>query len=270
MAQISVQQSHSILESTGYSWIQMVADTIKRFEDKPANNLFTSVQPCVIKGCQSIVYEKSLHEREPTLFHYLQNFTLYNQMKLIEDRRTDRATVVKERRKNWAPLVALGAGMMLKGTQFKSAELVPSTPHVLRSQEINLNARELINTAAVVRSFGRMSELTSNGILIPHQKRGMTINYYEYEVDAAKPSGKTASTVFSYFEGKSFHALAHLSGDQICLNTLIAGGPFGAPRLWGPVNRIARDPVQLHYMKGRGGMDGFGVFNVAYYLEYAE
>ena len=247
-----------------YSWIQMVADTIQRFSTEPSDNFHTMVQPCVIKGHMSVVYERNLHETQPLLFAYLQNFTIFNDMKLIEDRRKDRAHVIRERRQQWAPVVALGAGMMLRNTHRVGDELVPSTPHILRSGEKDRHARDIIEIAAQVRALGTFSKLESNSMLTPNLKRRYAINYYEHQIQE-----REAERVYSYFEGKNFHAVGYLSGDQICLNTLVAGGPYNAPRLWGPIQRMARDPVQLQYMRGRGGMDGFGIFKAVYYLEYA-
>ena len=248
-----------------YSWIQMVADTIQRFSTAPRDNFYTMVQPCVIKGHMSVVYARNLHETQPILFAYLQNFTVFNDMKLVEDRRVDRAEVINERRQQWAPVVALGAGMMLRNTRKTGDELVPSTPHILRSGERDRPARNIIEIAAQVRGLGVYSKLESNSMLTPNLKRRYAINYYEHQIQEDR-----GARVYSYFEGKNFHALGFLSGDQICLNTLVAGGPFNAPRLWGPIQRMARDPVQLHYMRGRGGMDGFGIFKAVYYLEYAK
>lgn len=263
MASATLQKILAPIVGARYSWIQMVADTLQRFSTAPEDNLFTMVQPCVIKGCPAVVFERDLHNKEPILFKYLQSFAVFNEMKLIEDRRADRAEVVMERRQQWAPVVALGAGMMLRNSQHLGGELVPSTPHVLHSGEAGRSAREVIQLAARLRGAGRLSELESNSMMTPNRKRSYVVNYYEQEIEE-----RGSHRVFSYFEGNNFHALGYLSGDQICLHTLVAGGPFNGPRLWGPIQRMARDPVQLHYMKGRGGLDGFGVFQAVYYLEY--
>ncbi|MEM7292145.1 MAG: DUF3579 domain-containing protein [Pseudomonadota bacterium] len=264
MSSAAAREEQPIAASGNYSWIQMVSDTIARFDQDPNQRMHSWIQPCVIKAMPSVVHEKNLHESCSTIFHYLQNFAFCNDLKLVEDRRSDRIEVTTDRRQAWAPVVALGAGMMLQKTQFSANSLVPSTPHELRSGEPELDAVSLINLAAKIRTHGEHQSLTSNGMLIPNASDDYLIGHY-----------RNRTTLFnqdrdvSYFEGKSFHAVGYASGDQVVLNVLVGGGPFNAPRLWGPVQRMARDPVQLHYLQGRGGRDGFGIFNVAYYLEYA-
>ncbi|MEM7207676.1 MAG: DUF3579 domain-containing protein [Pseudomonadota bacterium] len=248
--------------NNSYSWIQMVADTVARFDDAPENRMTTWSQPCVIKGSPSVVYARGLHESCSTLFHYLQNFAFCNDLKLVEDRRVDRMKVTNDRRKSWAPVVALGAGMMLRDTPFDGASLIPSTPHELRSGEPELSAPELIALAAEVRVSGSYQELASNGMLIPKNSTDYSIAHYHAETEML---GQRRPV--SYFEGKTFHAVGYRSGDQVVLQVLVGGGPFSAPRLWGPVQRMARDPVELHYLQGLDGRDGFGIFKVTYYLD---
>ncbi len=240
----------------------MIADIIEQSCDMPGNKLYTSVQPSIIRSKPSVVYEKNLHESCPILFHFIQNFAYCNDLILVEDRRTDRVEVNWNRRRSWAPMVALGAGMMLQSMQCESASLVPSTPHELRSGEAELEADEVIDLSARVRDQGRFTELESNAMLIPVTSNRSLISHYELELEF-----RGGRRPFSYFEGESFHALGYLSGDQIVLDVLVGGGPFVAPGLWGSVQHMARDPVQLQYMPGSGGNYRFGVFKVTYYLE---
>ena len=264
MPQTSALKQTDAAVTPQYSWIQMVADTISRFGTEPGSQLSTFIQPCVIRGEPSIVHEKNLHESCSTLYHYLQNFAFCNELKLVEDRRTDRIEVVRDRRQSWAPIIALGAGMMLRETNLAVSDLAPSTPHELRSGEPDLSPHDMISLAAGARSAGSHTELGSNGMLIPNNLGSYTIDHHQSETELF---GVTRSV--SYFEGKNFHALGYHSGDQIVLNVLVGGGPFSGPRLWGPVQRMARDPVQLHYFAGNEGRDGFGVCSVAYYLDSA-
>ena len=262
MGNISVKQDFLIDPQPGYSWIQLVSDTIERFGGGSEGQLHTDVQPCVIKGIPSVIYEKNLHESSSVLFHFVQNFASCNKLNLVEDQRSDRVEISHDRRQNWAPLVALGAGMMLRETRYKSASLVPSIPHELRSGEPAMEASEVVNLSARIRSEGLFTELESKGLLIANNCRRYSIRHYHMELNF-----RGGRREFSYFEGKIFHALGHLSGDQIVLNVLVGGGPFNAPRLWGPVERMARDPVNLHFLRGHGSRDGFGVFQVIYYLD---
>ena len=62
MGYISVKQDFPIDPQPGYSWIQLVSDTIERFGSGSEGKLHTDVQPCVIKGIPSVIYEKNLHE----------------------------------------------------------------------------------------------------------------------------------------------------------------------------------------------------------------
>ena len=89
------------------------------------------------------------------------------------------------------------------------------------------------------------------------------VNCYEYFLGI---NGQ--SRVVNYFEGKSFYALGYLSGDQLCLQILVAGGADSAPKLWGAIQRMTRDPLQFHYLPGGNNQQGFGIFKSVYYLEY--
>ncbi len=262
MGNTTVKQDFPIGQQPGYSWIQLVSDTIERFGRGSDGKLYTDVQPCVIKGFPSVIYEKNLQESSSTLFHFVQNFATCNNLKLVEDQRVDRLEVSRDRRQNWAPLIALGAGMILQETKYKTAGLAPSVPHELRSGEPVMDASEVVNLCARIRGEGMFTELESKSLLIAKNCRPCSIRHYHMELDFH--GGRRE---FNYFEGKVFHALGHLSGDQIVLNVLVGGGPFNAPCLWGPVERMARDPVRLHFMPGHGSRDGFGIFQVTYYLD---
>ena len=72
---------------------------------------------------------------------------------------------------------------------------------------------------------------------------------------------------YHYFEGAGFHALGYVCGEQFVLEVLAGGGPFNSSRLWGPLQRMSKDAVEVHLFMGIGATSGFGILNTSYYLD---
>jgi|GEM_PF-6468705 len=256
------KSAHSATTAASYSWIQMVADTLQRYRPDADNHLQTTVQPCSVGGIPSLVHPAALAREAPRLHRYLENFSASSGVQLIADRREKQIGTQRERRHQWAPVVALGASMLFAESGDGHSPPQPSSPQRARDPAAQLDVFEAIALAAAVRARGQRSRLTANGMLV--QRRGLKhhIDHYQHRLPAAGRLRRLA-----YFEGKSFHALGYRCGDQLVLEVLVGGGPFNAPRLWGPMRRMARDPVQFHLVCGRGEADGFGVMKATYYLD---
>lgn len=88
------------------------------------NNYFSSsgflVHPCLIDGQQSLVYEKDLKQKDPGAYRYITNYARINKFSLKEDQRNSFERVQQERRKNFMPMMALGAGMLFSKTVIAS------------------------------------------------------------------------------------------------------------------------------------------------------
>jgi len=255
----------SVRGATGagsYSWIQMVADTLRRYRPNADNHLQTTVQPCVVRGEPSLVHPTALAQEAPRLYRYLQNFSASSGVQLIADRREKKLDKQRERRHEWAPVVALGASMLFAESGDSQNLPQPSTPQRARDPSAQLGIFDTLELAAEVRARGRHSRLAANGMLVQQPGPNHHIDHFQHSPQAAGGRRRLA-----YFEGKSFHALGYRCGDQLVLEVLVGGGPFGAPRLWGPMRRMARDPVQFHLVCGPGEANGFGVMKATYFLD---
>lgn len=245
-----------------YSWIQMVADTLARYQPTVENRESTRVQPCVIRGKPALVHVGNLSERSPMLHGYLQNFASSNNIHLLADRRGRSEQVDDERRRHWAPVVALGASMLFAESGESECLPRPSTPQQPRDDGVGLDVFSVVRLAAQIRAHGDRVRLAANGMLVQNRGARHHIDHFQQTLDSDRGRQR-----FSYFEGKSFHALGYRCGDQISLDVLVGGGPFGAPRLWGPIRRMARDAVEFHLVRGLGDADAFGVMKASYYLD---
>jgi hypothetical protein len=249
--------------ASSYSWIQMVADTLERFQPGEANREQTRVQPCVIRGKPALVHASDLAERSPALYRYLKNFAQIGEIQLIADRRGEAAQVREERRRHWAPVVALGASMLFTESGESKDMPRPSMPQVRRNIEDDpLDVFQVVKLAAEVRAHGDRVRLNANGMLVQNRGQQHHIDHFQHTLAAFGSARR-----YSYFEGKSFHALGYRIGDQLSLDVLVGGGPLNAPRLWGPIRRMARDAVEFHLVRGRGEADAFGVMKASYYLD---
>lgn len=83
---------------------------------KPLGELLPSagilVHPCLIDDKLSIVYEEGLKKKDPDAFRYVSNYARLNKLQLKEDQRSSFERVNHNRRKNFMPMMALGASML--------------------------------------------------------------------------------------------------------------------------------------------------------------
>ena len=69
------------------------------------------VHPCLIDGKHSLVYEQGLKQKDPNAYRYVTNYARLYKLKLKEDQRNSFERVQHDRRKNFMPMMALGASM---------------------------------------------------------------------------------------------------------------------------------------------------------------
>ncbi len=235
------------------------------------------VEPCIIKGRKTLVFERGLRATRPKLFTYLKRFADENGLSLHEDRRTEQRPVKHDRRAKWAPILALAAGMLAPGAAGAGV-----------AGEVT-SAATSTGPAAVSKPPGAVLRPGTSSVGAPVQVTSLLQAALEARIhgaptpvdvgdDASMPSSGPRNLVrydhaavvdrrthrVSYFEGDRFHALGIESPGAATIEVLLGGGPRNAPKLWTNFEQALHDSVEVHLFSGDPERDDFGLLKASY------
>ncbi len=242
----------------------------------------TTVHPCFINGVRTLVHRRGLKQDSLDMFDKLKAYAQRHGFALLEDRRKRELTCRDERRR-LAPILMFAAGLLSPGLHAeegglrdKDVTVVPTIDVIGeritsdRAYLIEAGKRfvskphgsiELIlGIANEVRAKGEKHRVRTRGIQMPSEYTDSFIDRYDYTM----PTNCGRET-FSFYEGEGFAALGYHAGrGAVILDVLAGGGPFSAPRLWGPYDQILNANIRMDLMMGDGLKDGMGVLQASY------
>lgn len=259
-------------------WSAMVARATRC---KPLEYL-TTVHPCFIDGVRTLVHRRGLKQESLELFAKLRAYAECHGFALLEDRRKRELTCRDERRR-LAPILMFAAGLLSPGlhaeegglrdqdvTVVPTIDVIGQRPTTDRAYLIEAGKRfvskphgtvELIlGVAAEVRSKGEKHRVRTRGIQMPSEYTESFVDRYDYTMPTS-----CGEQTFSYYEGAGFAALGYHAGrGAVILDVLAGGGPFSAPRLWGPYDQVLNANIRMDLMFGNGLKDGMGLLQASY------
>ena len=79
-------------------WIERISANLAQFGPDHRLRYAKSVSPCVINGARCLVVERDLYRKDPAAFEFILDFARSNQLRIVEDRRTEQQRVEQDRR----------------------------------------------------------------------------------------------------------------------------------------------------------------------------
>lgn len=105
----------------------------------------TAVHPCVINGCNTLVYERGLEGKDPLSYQYISRFAQTNSYLLKEDRRANFVEGVRrvkdKRHTNLVSILVMTAGLLSQNANARS---------FLNSNAVNINRTSTVSQEQVV------------------------------------------------------------------------------------------------------------------------
>lgn len=242
----------------------------------------TTVHPCFIDGVRTLVHRRGLPQHSQALFRKLTAYAEHHGFALHEDRRKRELTCRDERRR-LAPILLFAASLLSPGlhaeggglrkddvTVVPTIEVIGQRVTTDRAYLIEAGKRfvskphgsiELIlGIAAEVRAKGAKHRVRTRGIQMPTEYADSFIDRYDYTL-----ATHCGAESFSFYEGDGFAALGYHAGrGAVILDVLAGGGPFSAPRLWGPYDQVLNANIRMDLMMGDGLKDGMGLLQASY------
>ena len=242
----------------------------------------TTLHPCFIDGIRTLIHRRGLQQDNPSAFHKIRAFAQSHGFALLEDRRKRELTCRDERRR-LAPVLMFATGLLSSAvladdgtlrdngaSVVPTIEVIAERPTAARAYLIEAGKRfvskphgtvELIlGIAGEVRAQGAKHRVRTRGIQMPTEYSESFVDRYDYTLPA-DCGGQT----FSYYEGDGFAALGyHADRGAIILDVIAGGGPFTAPRLWGPYDQVLNANIRMDLMFGDGLKDGMGLLMASY------
>ena len=244
----------------------------------------TTVHPCFIDGVRTLVHKRGLQQESGDMFRKLKAYARLHGFALREDRRK-RELSCRDERRRLAPILMFAAGLLGQGVHADETTLrdqdmtVVPTIDIIGERITNDNGRAylieagkrfvskphgsvelILGIANEVRAKGEKHRVRTRGIQMPNEYVDSFIDRYDYTL----PTNCGAQT-FSYYEGDGFVALGYHAGrGAVILDVLAGGGPFSAPRLWGPYDQVLNANIRMDLMMGDGLKDGMGLLQASY------
>lgn len=248
---------------------------------KPLEYL-TTVHPCFIDGVRTLVHRRGLKQDSLAMFHKLTAYAERHGFALQEDRRKRELTCRDERRR-LAPILMFAAGLLSHGVHAEDGGLHDQGVTVVPTIDVigerittdraylieagkrfvskpHGSAELIMGIANEVRAKGEKHRVRTRGIQMPSEYIDSFVDRYDYTVPTS-----CGERSFSYYEGEGFAALGYHAGrGAVILDVLAGGGPFSAPRLWGPYDQVLNANIRMDLMMGDGLKDGMGLLQASY------
>lgn len=248
---------------------------------KPLEYL-TTVHPCFVDGVRTLVHKRGLQQESHAMFDKLKAYARRHGFALLEDRRK-RELSCRDERRRMAPILLFAAGLLSPGVQADGGELREQDVTVVPTIEVigervtsdraylieagkrfvskpHGSVELILGIANEVRAKGEKHRVRTRGIQMPNEYAGSFVDRYDYTLPTQCGEQK-----FSYYEGDGFAALGyHADRGAVILDVLAGGGPFSAPRLWGPYDQVLNANIRMDLMMGDGLKDGMGLLQASY------
>ena len=248
---------------------------------KPMAHL-TTVHPCFVDGVRTLVHRHGLRQHSVEIFRKLKTYAEHQGFALHEDRRKRELTCRDERRR-LAPILLFAAGLLSQGLHAEDGGLRDAGTTVVPTidvigQRITTDRAYLIEAgkrfvstphgsvelilgiAAEVRAKGDKHRVRTRGIQMPTEYAESFVDRYDYTM-----ATNCGAATFSFYEGDGFAALGYHAGrGAVILDVLAGGGPFSAPRLWGPYDQVLNANIRMDLLMGDGLKDGMGLLQASY------
>ena len=274
----STSSKRRIAPGTLPSWTTTVGRALR---GKPLEYL-TTVHPCFIDGVRTLVHKRGLQQESHAMFDKLKAYARRHGFALLEDRRKRELTCRDERRR-MAPILLFAAGLLSPAVQADGGELREQDVTVVPTIEVigervtsdraylieagkrfvskpHGSVELILGIANEVRAKGDRHRVRTRGIQMPNEYVGSFVDRYDYTLPTNCGEQK-----FSYYEGDGFAALGyHADRGAVILDVLAGGGPFSAPRLWGPYDQVLNANIRMDLMMGDGLKDGMGLLQASY------
>lgn len=216
------------------------------------------------------------------MFDKLKAYARRHGFALLEDRRK-RELSCRDERRRMAPILLFAAGLLSPGVQADGGELREQDVTVVPTIEVigervtsdraylieagkrfvskpHGSVELILGIANEVRAKGEKHRVRTRGIQMPNEYAGSFVDRYDYTLPTQCGEQK-----FSYYEGDGFAALGyHADRGAVILDVLAGGGPFSAPRLWGPYDQVLNANIRMDLMMGDGLKDGMGLLQASY------
>lgn len=260
------------------SWSAALAGAAR---SKPMEYL-TTVHPCFIDGVRTLVHRRGLQQHSREMFRRLKAYAEHYGFALCEDRRKRELTCRDERRR-MTPILLFAASLLCQGLHAEDGSLRDDEVTVVPTIEV-IGARTtsdrayliaagkrfvstpygslelILGIAAEVRAKGIKHRVRTRGMQMPSEYADSFVDRYDYTL-----TSECGAQTFSFYEGEGYAALGYHAGHgAVILDVLAGGGPFSAPRLWGPYDQVLNANIRMDLLMGDGLKDGMGLLQASY------
>ncbi|HBR97862.1 MAG TPA: hypothetical protein DD979_10860 [Gammaproteobacteria bacterium] len=243
-------------------WVTEVSTVINPDNDTLAHD-YCQLKCRMIQRHLTLIYPHDLADKHPGIVQYLIKFAERNGLKLLRDRRVscDAEPPLVERRREEAPILALGVGVLLQqtgltGTQHLHLAEAEAVPQVSADR-----FAKLFKIAETVGTSGKAVVVNSNRFL--STDKGATT---PVTGRASKVVKGDESRTFSYFFSDHFRALGYTQKTRYVMHAFAGGGHADSASLWGPLAVMTREPLHCRLYHTPEG-ESYGLLYASYSLD---
>lgn len=250
-------------DETPPMWIEGLARVISMTADRGPAALRTALACAVTPERKTLFLPPEMPTLQPDTLRYLNAFAQRNGFDLVEDRRRNRVSPLRDQRDGKPPAVALGLAMLMKQTGLPGPTAMLSEPHRLAPDSPLIDVPELVRMAAgSVRRSKRIVLLPNQPLVDVLDNDTQPISGY-----ACKFDSEAAKTVLSHFDGPAIRCIGYSTGRQYVMHLFLAGGPLAAPTLWTHPRTLTRTQLRFRLFRGRHPSLDFGLLYSTFYYD---
>ncbi|MDO6460670.1 hypothetical protein Q4485_08175 [Granulosicoccaceae sp. 1_MG-2023] len=245
----------------GSAWAEAVCESINN-----PGMVNTAADHCevrcrIIQRYPTLIYPFGLGERNPRMLAWLAALAEKNGLKILQERRHQDVGPIRELRREEAPIMALGVGMLLQKTGLAGSDQLHLSDNRPVRQVTGERFARLFRIASELPRHGKKVTLRANRFLRSSNRPGNVNGYGSRLV-----KGEEKRT-FALFDGDGFHSVGYTQKNGFVFHVFAGGGASDNPQLWGPIRVMTREPLQVRLFHNEDYSEQYGLLYASYGLQ---
>ena len=258
----TTQQEDVVQETppTGSAWAEAVSESINREGMINTAEDYCEVRCRIIQRVPTLIYPNGLGERQPRLLAWLASFAQQNKLKILQDRRTNDVEPLRELRREEAPIMALGVGILLQKTGMAGSDQLHLSHNEPVRQVTGDRFARLFRIANDLPQHGKKVSIRANRLL-RGDSRPTQVNGYGSRL----VKGDEKRT-FALFDGENFHSVGYTQKNGFTFHVFAGGGTPENSQVWGPLRVMTREPLHIRLYHNEDYSEQYGLVYTTYGL----
>ena len=260
----ATSQQEDVVQETpaasGSDWADAVSESINR--PGMVNNAddYCTLRCRIIQRVPTLIYPHGLGERQPRLLAWLAAFAQQNNLKILQERRVNDVEPLRELRKEEAPIMALGVGILLQKTGLAGSDQLHLAHNEPVRQVTGDRFARLMRIANDLPKHGKHVSIRANRLLRGDNRPTQVEGYGSRLVKGDE------KRTFALFDGENFHSVGYTQAQGFVFHVFAGGGTPDNTQVWGPLRVMTRESLHIRLFHNDDYSEQYGLIYTSYGL----